>query len=36
VTELERFLRNEFGVLDFILITQQVTLFYIAFIKRNK
>jgi hypothetical protein len=35
VAELERLLRNEFGVLDFILISQNVALLILIF-KRNK
>lgn len=36
MSELEHMLRNEFAITQFILLTQNVTLFYIAFIKRNK
>ena len=36
MTELEALLRNEFAITQMMLLTILVTLFYIAFIKRNK
>lgn len=36
MSELEHMLRNEFAITQFILLTQNVTLWFMAFIKRDK